>query len=177
MALAMPAFERRLRAIPGCEVLAGRFDRGRYATDASSYQVMPQAVVVPRTMEAAAEAILACREEGLSVTVRGGGTSQAGQTINGGVIVDVSKYLNRLLRLDVENRRALVEPGLVLDELNRRLKPHRLWCAVDVSTSSRATIGGMTANNSCGAIPRRCCLSNLRTTRRVIASASRALRK
>jgi FAD/FMN-containing dehydrogenase/Fe-S oxidoreductase len=150
MALAMPSFERRLRGIPGCEVLTSRFDRGRYATDASSYQVMPQAVVVPRSIDAASEAILACREEGLSVTARGGGTSQAGQTVNSGVIVDVSKHLNRLLHLDIENRRAVVEPGLVLDDLNRKLKVHGLWCPVDVSTASRATIGGMAANNSCG---------------------------
>lgn len=150
MALAMPSFERRLRGIPGCEVLTKLFDRGRYATDASSYQVIPQAVAIPKSMDAAAETILACREEGISVTARGGGTSQAGQTINSGVIIDVSKHLNRILHLDVENRRAIVEPGLVLDELNRLLQPHGLWFPVDVSTASRATIGGMAANNSCG---------------------------
>lgn len=150
MALAVPSFERRLRAISGCEVLTSRFDRGRYATDASSYQVMPQAVVVPATMDAAAEAILACREEGFSVTARGGGTSQGGQTVNSGVIIDVSKNLNRILHLDVENRRAIVEPGVVLDDLNRHLQPYGLWFPVDVSTASRATIGGMAANNSCG---------------------------
>src|SRR5258706_13557557 len=107
-------------------------------------------VVVPATMDAAAETILACREEGLSVTARGGGTSQAGQTINSGVIIDVSKNLNRILHLDIEGRRAIVEPGVVLDDLNRRLKPYGLWYPVDVSTASRATIGGMAANNSCG---------------------------
>ncbi len=150
MALAMPTFERRLQSIPECEVLTSRFDRGRYATDASSYQVMPQAVAVPRSMGAAAEAILACREEGISVTPRGGGTSQAGQTVNSGLVIDVSKHLNRILHLDAGGRRAIVEPGLVLDELNRQLKPHGLWFPVDVSTASRATIGGMAANNSCG---------------------------
>ena len=150
MALKMPPFERRLRRIADCEVLTGRFDRGRYATDASSYQVMPQAVAVPRSMEAAAAAIAACREEGISVTARGGGTSQSGQTVNSGLILDVSKHLNRILELDVENRRAVVEPGVILDDLNRQLKPHGLWFPVDVSTASRATIGGMTANNSCG---------------------------
>jgi FAD/FMN-containing dehydrogenase/Fe-S oxidoreductase len=150
MALAMPAFERRLRRVPDCDIMTGLFDRGRYATDASSYQVMPQAVAVPASMEAASEVILACREEGMSVTPRGGGTSQAGQTVNSGVIIDVSKHLNRILHLDIENRRAVVEPGLVLDDLNRQLKPHGLWFPVDVSTASRATIGGMAANNSCG---------------------------
>src|SRR5271165_793739 len=118
MALAMPTFERRLHAIPECEVLTSRFNRGRYATDASSYQVMPQAVAVPRSMDAAAEAIAACREEGVSVTARGGGTSQAGQTVNSGLIVDVSKHLNRILNLNIESRRAVVEPGIVLDDLN-----------------------------------------------------------
>jgi FAD/FMN-containing dehydrogenase/Fe-S oxidoreductase len=146
----MPPFERRLRGIPDCEILTGRFDRGRYATDASCYQVMPQAVAVPRSMDAAAEAIAACREEGVSVTARGGGTSQAGQTVNSGLIVDVSKHLNRILNLNIESRRAVVEPGIVLDDLNRQLKPHGLWFPVDVSTASRATIGGMAANNSCG---------------------------
>ncbi len=150
MALAMPSFESRLRSIPGCGILTSRFDRGRYATDASSYQVMPQAVTVPRSMEAASEIILACREEGLSVTPRGGGTSQAGQTVNSGVIIDVSKHLNRILHLDAGGRRAIVEPGIVLDDLNRQLKAHGLWFPVDVSTASRATVGGMTANNSCG---------------------------
>ena len=82
--------------------------------------------------------------------MRGGGTSQSGQTVNSGLILDTSKRLNRLLHLDVEARRAVVEPGIVLDELNRRLKPHGLWFPVDVSTASRATIGGMAANNSCG---------------------------
>ncbi len=150
MALTMPSFERRLRAIPGCDVLTSRFDRGRYATDASYYQVMPQAVAVPHSMEAAGEVMLASREEGLSVTVRGGGTSQAGQTVNAGVIIDVSKHLNRILDLDTESGRATVEPGIVLDDLNRQLKARGLWLPVDVSTASRATVGGMAANNSCG---------------------------
>ncbi len=150
MALAMPALERRLRSIPGCEIITSLPGRGRYATDASSYQVLPQAVAIPASMDAASEAILACREEGISVTPRGGGTSQAGQTVNSGVIVDVSKHLNRILHLDLENRRAIVEPGLVLDDLNRQLRRHGLWFPVDVSTASRATIGGMAANNSCG---------------------------
>ena len=90
------------------------------------------------------------REEGIAVTPRGAGTSQSGQAINSGLVIDGSKYLNRLLSLDVAARRCVVEPGLVLDELNRLLKPHGLWFPVDVSTASRATIGGMAGNNSCG---------------------------
>ncbi len=150
MALAMPSLERRLRSVKGCGLLTSRFDRGRHATDASSYQIMPQAVTVPHSMDAVAGILEACRKEQVGFTARGAGTSQAGQTVNSGVIVDVSKHLNRVLRLDVENRRALVEPGIVLDALNATLKPHGLWFPVDVSTASRATVGGMTANNSCG---------------------------
>ncbi len=111
---------------------------------------MPLGVVTPRTIEEAERAIAICRAEGVPVTPRGGGSSQAGQTVNHSVIVDCSKHLNRVLDLDVAGRRCRVEPGIVLDDLNRALKPHGLWFPVDVSTASRATIGGMTANNSCG---------------------------
>ena len=146
----MPGLERRLRAEVSGGVDFSRFARGRYATDASHYQVMPIGVVVPRTIEEAERAIEICRAEGVPVTPRGGGSSQAGQTVNHSVIVDCSKHLNRILELDVAGRRARVEPGIVLDDLNRQLKAHGLWFPVDVSTASRATIGGMTANNSCG---------------------------
>lgn len=147
---AHPGLERRLKAhVPG-DVLFDSFARGRYATDASHYQMMPAGVVVPRNMDGAVTALSLAREEGLAVTARGGGTSQCGQTVNSGLIIDGSKYLNRILSLDVENRTVTVEPGIVLDDLNRQLKPHGLWFPVDVSTASRATIGGMTANNSCG---------------------------
>jgi FAD/FMN-containing dehydrogenase/Fe-S oxidoreductase len=145
-----PGLERRLqRAVDG-DILFDRFSRGRYATDASSYQVMPAGVVAPRTSEGALTALALAREERVPVTFRGGGTSQCGQTINEGLIVDTSKYLNRILSLDVAVRRCTVEPGIVLDDLNRQLLPHGLWFPVDVSTASRATIGGMAGNNSCG---------------------------
>ena len=98
----------------------------------------------------AEQAIALAREEGVSVTARGGGTSQCGQTINSTLIVDCSKYLDHVIELDVAGRRCVVEPGIVLDELNRKLRPHGLWFPVDISTSSRATIGGMVGNNSCG---------------------------
>jgi FAD/FMN-containing dehydrogenase/Fe-S oxidoreductase len=146
----LPGLERRLRAeVPG-GVDFTRFSRGRYATDASHYQIMPLGVVVPRTIEEAERAIAVCRAEGVPVTPRGGGSSQSGQTVNHSVIVDCSKHLNAVLDLDVASRRARVQPGIVLDDLNRQLKTHGLWFPVDVSTASRATIGGMTANNSCG---------------------------
>jgi FAD/FMN-containing dehydrogenase/Fe-S oxidoreductase len=126
------------------------FSRGRYATDASIYQIMPRAVVVPETAEDVRNVIAIAAEEGATVLPRGGGTSQCGQTVNDSIVIDTTKHLNRLLELDVENRTCLVEPGIVLDELNRQLKPHGLWFPVDVSTASRATIGGMAGNNSCG---------------------------
>ncbi len=145
-----PGLERRLRAEVEGDVIFDRFSRGRYATDASHYQMMPLGVVVPRTKEAALRAIALAREEHVPVTARGGGTSQCGQTINTGLIIDGSKYLRRILSIDMEKRSCVVEPGIVLDDLNRQLRPQGLWFPVDVSTASRATIGGMTGNNSCG---------------------------
>jgi FAD/FMN-containing dehydrogenase/Fe-S oxidoreductase len=137
------------REITG-EVLFDRFSRGRYATDASFYQIVPAGVVVPKTMDEALRALAIARDGGRIVTPRGGGTSQCGQTVNDGIVIDLSKYLNRIVSLDVENRTCVVEPGIVLDDLNRQLKIHGLWFPVDVSTASRATIGGMAGNNSCG---------------------------
>ena len=126
------------------------FARGRYATDASIYQMMPHGVVVPESLEDVEATLAFARAEGMAILPRGGGTSQCGQTVNHALVIDTSRHLNRILDLDVAARRCLVEPGIVLDELNRQLKPHGLWFPVDVSTSSRATIGGMAGNNSCG---------------------------
>jgi FAD/FMN-containing dehydrogenase/Fe-S oxidoreductase len=149
--VARRSLENRLsRAVSG-DVLFDIFSRGRYATDASIYQILPAGVVVPRSFADVEAALSIAREEGLPITMRGGGTSQCGQTVNSGLVIDTSKYLSRILELDVEGRRAVVEPGIVLDDLNRQLRPHGLWFPVDVSTASRATIGGMAANNSCGA--------------------------
>ncbi len=140
---------RLSREIKG-DVLFDLFSTGRYATDASFYQIKPLGVVVPRTMDDALRAMAIARDDGRIVTPRGGGTSQCGQTVNDGIVVDVSKYLNKLISLDIEKRTCVVEPGIVLDDLNRQLKKHGLWFPVDVSTASRATIGGMAGNNSCG---------------------------
>ncbi|MBR0814982.1 FAD-binding protein [Bradyrhizobium diazoefficiens] len=140
---------RLAREITG-DVLFDPFSRGRYATDASFYQIVPSGVVVPKTMDEALLALAIARDEGYKVTPRGGGTSQCGQTVNDGLVVDLSKHLNRILSLDVEGRTCVVEPGIVLDDLNRQLRKHGLWFPVDVSTASRATIGGMAGNNSCG---------------------------
>ncbi|WFU83831.1 FAD-linked oxidase C-terminal domain-containing protein [Bradyrhizobium sp. CIAT3101] len=144
------SLERRLRADMTGDVLFDGFSRGRYATDASFYQIVPSGVVVPKTMDEALRALAIARDEGVKVTPRGGGTSQCGQTVNDGLVVDLSKHLNRILSLDVAGRTCVVEPGIVLDDLNRQLKKHGLWFPVDVSTASRATIGGMAGNNSCG---------------------------
>ncbi|NVN87201.1 MAG: FAD-binding protein [Rhodopseudomonas sp.] len=144
------ALAARLSRETSGDVLFDSFSRGRYATDASFYQIVPAGIVVPRSIDEALRALAICREAGRIVTPRGGGTSQCGQTINHGIVIDFSKHCNKLLSLDVENRTCVVEPGIVLDDLNRQLKKHGLWFPVDVSTASRATIGGMAGNNSCG---------------------------
>ncbi|MCF3934745.1 FAD-binding protein [Acuticoccus sp. M5D2P5] len=149
--LLRPGLARRLERELQGSAHVDPFTRGRYATDASIYQVMPTAVVLPKTMDDVALTLDIAREEGVPLTARGGGSSQCGQTVNSGLIVDFSRHLNKIISLDIEGRRAVVEPGIVLDELNRALKPHGLWYPIDVSTASRATIGGMAANNSCGA--------------------------
>jgi FAD/FMN-containing dehydrogenase/Fe-S oxidoreductase len=150
---ARPASHRlaaRLKAALEGEVLFDAFSRGRYSTDASHYQIEPLGVVVPKTAADVHAAMAIAREEGVPILPRGGATSQSGQTVGRALVLDFSKYLNRIVSTDAEARTCLVEPGIVLDELNRKLKPTGLWFPVDVSTSSRATIGGMTGNNSCG---------------------------
>jgi len=141
---------RRLSRETRGEVLFDVASRGRYATDASIYQQMPIGVFVPTTPEDVATAIGIARELGAPILPRGGGTSQCGQTTGAALVVDCSKHLRRVLAVDAEARTAVVEPGLVLDHLNARLKPHGLWYPVDVSTSAQATLGGMAGNNSCG---------------------------
>jgi FAD/FMN-containing dehydrogenase/Fe-S oxidoreductase len=141
---------RRLRSETQAEVLFDAASRGRYATDASIYQIMPVGVLVPRTDRDVALAIDIARDLKVPVLARGAGTSQCGQTTGAALVIDHSKYLRRLLDVDAGARTATVEPGLVLDELNARLKPRGLWFPVDVSTGAQATLGGMAGNNSCG---------------------------
>lgn len=141
--------QRLNRELEG-DVLFDRFSRGRYATDASIYQMEPMGVIVPRTARDVSRAMAIAADEGIPITARGGGTSQCGQTVNHSLVMDLSKHLNKLVSVDASAGIAEVEPGIVLDDLNRALKPHGLWFPVDVSTSSRATIGGMAGNNSCG---------------------------
>jgi len=144
------ALAERLRRETRGEVLFDRFSRGRYSTDASIYQIEPVGVVVPRTDEDVQAALQIAREVGVPVLARGGGTSQSGQTVGRALVIDYSKYLNRIVELDAGEGTCIVEPGIVLSELNRQLKGTGLWFPVDVSTASRATLGGMTGNNSCG---------------------------
>ncbi len=145
-----PGLEARLRREIRGEVMFDAFSRGRYSTDASIYQIEPLGVVVPRGREDAAVAIAIAREEGVPVLPRGAGTSQCGQTVARALVLDCSRHMDQVISVDVEARRARVEPGVVLDRLNRSLRQHKLFFPVDPSTASRATLGGMTANNSCG---------------------------
>ena len=145
------ALAHRLRGEIEGEVLFDAFSRGRYSTDASIYQIEPIGVVVPRHQQDILRAIQIAADEGIPVLARGGGTSQIGQTVGTALVIDNSKYFNRIGEFDPESRSIWVEPGLVLDQLNRWLKPQGLFYPVDVSTGNRATLGGMAGNNSCGA--------------------------
>jgi FAD/FMN-containing dehydrogenase/Fe-S oxidoreductase len=144
-----PLARRLAKEVDG-EVLFDAASRGRYATDASIYQVMPVGVVVPRSAEAAIAAMQIAVEEGVAILPRGAGTSQCGQSVGAALVIDDSKHLTRVLEIDAEGRRAVVEPGVVLDTLNAQLRTLGLWYPVDVSTSAQATLGGMAGNNSCG---------------------------
>jgi FAD/FMN-containing dehydrogenase/Fe-S oxidoreductase len=148
----MRAFHDALtRAISTHDVRYDRLSRALYATDASVYQIVPLMVAFPASADDVAAAARVCAQFKVPITARGGGTSQAGQSIGPGVILDCSRHLDRVLEINLDERWARVEPGCVLDDLNLALKSHRLQFAPDVSTSNRATIGGMIANNSSGA--------------------------
>ena len=144
------ALARRLRRETEGEVLFDAASRGRYATDASIYQIMPAGVLVPRTERDIEAAIAIARELKVPVLPRGAGTSQCGQTTGAALVIDHTKHFCRVVDIDTEARTAVVQPGLVLDHLNAQLKRHGLWFPVDVSTSAQATLGGMAGNNSCG---------------------------
>jgi FAD/FMN-containing dehydrogenase/Fe-S oxidoreductase len=141
--------KRLAREIEG-EVLFDAASRGRYATDASIYQIDPIGVVLPRTEQDARIAMEIAMEEGIPILPRGAGSSQCGQAVGAALVIDNSKYLNRVVSVDRERATAVVEPGVVLDALNAQLRPQGLWFPVDVSTSAQATLGGMAGNNSCG---------------------------
>ena len=144
------ALERDLVATVDGEV---RFDigsRALYATDGSNYRQVPIGVVIPRTVDAVIAAVAACRRHGAPILSRGGGTSLCGQCCNVAVVLDFSKYLNRIVELDPQRKAAYVEPGCVLDTLRDAAEKHHLTFAPDPSTHSHNTLGGMIGNNSCG---------------------------
>jgi len=137
------------RAVAGA-VLFDVASRGRYATDASIYQVDPIGVLIPTSDDDVRAALDVCRDSKTPVLPRGAGSSQCGQTVGSALVIDHSKHLNRVLEFDADAQTVTVEPGVVLDQLNAWLKPHGVWFPVDVSTSAQATLGGMAGNNSCG---------------------------
>jgi FAD/FMN-containing dehydrogenase/Fe-S oxidoreductase len=145
------ALERALRERVDGEVRFDAGSRAAYSTDASNFRQTPIGVVVPRTPEAAAEALAVARDHGAPVLSRGGGTSLAGQCTNTAVVIDWSKYCDRLESVDPDARTCVVQPGIVLDELNRRLTPTGLRFGPEPATHANCTIGGMIGNNSCGA--------------------------
>ena len=137
------------------DTLAGevRFDlysKALYSTDASLYQIQPIGVVIPRDSQDVIKTVQIASEHNVPILPRGGGTSLAGQSVGEAIVLDMSKYMNELLEVDVSERWARVQPGIVLDELNHKLKPHGLMYAPDVATSSRANVGGTIGNNSAG---------------------------
>lgn len=132
------------------KTLFDEFSRGRYSTDASVYQIKPIGVVLPKDTNDVLNVMEYSQKNSIPLLARGGGSSQCGQTVGESLVLDYSRHQNKILDLNVEEKSVWVEPGVVLDHLNAYLKPYGLWFPVDVSTSSRATIGGMSANNSCG---------------------------
>ena len=131
-----------------------RFDdtsRRLYSTDASHYQIQPLGVVLPKTIDDLTVTVQIASDLNVPITARGGGTSLSGQSIGYGIVIDCSKYLNAIGEVDVTNRRVRVQPGVVLDHLNRELARYGLMFGPDVATASRATLGGMIGNNSAGA--------------------------
>ena len=132
------------------KTLFDEFSRGRYSTDASVYQIKPIGVVLPKDTNDVLNVMEYSQKNSIPLLARGGGSSQCGQTVGESLVLDYSRHQNKILDLNVDEKSVWVEPGVVLDHLNAYLKPYGLWFPVDVSTSSRATIGGMSANNSCG---------------------------
>ena len=170
------ALARRLKQELQGDVLFDDFNRGRYSTDASIYQLKPIGVVVPASDLDVEIAVQIAVEEGVSVLPRGAGTSQNGQAIGEALLIDSTRYLNQVVEFDQAERTVCVQPGMVLDQLNRYLKPHGLFYPVDVSTANRATLGGMTGNNSCGARSIRYgnMVHNVRSVEALLADGTRA---
>src|SRR4029078_3621363 len=144
------AQERKIKQT-GCDVRFDNLTRPLYSTDASNYQIHPVGAAFPKTAEQASLVIRATADAGLSITPRGAGTSLVGNAIGDGLIVDFSRHNRQITDFDLEKRSVRVGAGVVLDQLNDFLKPNGFCFGPDVATSSRATLGGMIANNSSGA--------------------------
>lgn len=144
------ALADELRRTIGGEVRFDNGSRALYATDASNYRQVPIGVVIPKSIDDVIATVAACKRHGAPVVSRGGGTSLAGQCCNVAVVIDMSKYLNRILELNPEQKYARVQPGCVLDDLRDAAEQHHLTFAPDPSTHSHNTLGGMIGNNSCG---------------------------
>src|SRR5437899_2276740 len=147
----LAGLEKALNSSVRGEVRFDRLSRALYSTDASVYQIVPLGVVIPKSEEDIIAVVKICGQFRVPITVRGGGTSQAGQAIGPGLQIDCSKYFNSILDINPDERWARVQPGCVLDDLNAEAKRSGLHFPHDISTSNRATLGGMIANNSSGA--------------------------
>ena len=142
--------EQQLTDTLAGEVRFDQYSKALYSTDASLYQIQPIGVVIPKNKQDVIKTVQIASEQKIPILPRGGGTSLAGQSVGAAIVLDMSKYMNQLLEVNVNEHWARVEPGIVLDELNHKLKPHGLMYAPDVATSSRANVGGTIGNNSAG---------------------------
>ncbi|RLU81780.1 FAD-binding oxidoreductase [Streptomyces griseocarneus] len=171
-----PDLAERLRRDLGGEVRFDSYTRHLYARDASMYAITPLGVAFPRDADDVQAAVAAAAEHGVSVLPRGAGTSLAGQTVGPGLVLDLSRHMDRVVALDPEARTAVVEPGVVQDQLNRAAAAHGLMFGPDTSTSDRATIGGMIGNNSAGSGSLRygMTIDHVRALDAVLSDATRA---
>src|SRR3954471_15168244 len=144
------SLERELRSVVRGEVRFGDGDRGMYASDAGNYRMVPIGVVLPRDADDVTHVLAVCRRHGAPIVARGGGTGIPGQTVNVAVLLDFSRYMNRLVEMSPDAKYARVQPGIVLDELRSAAGTHGLTFGPDPATHSRNTLGGMIGNNSCG---------------------------
>lgn len=147
---AMEPFLEELRDRLGDIVDNSSLTRGIYSTDASNYRIVPEVVVLPRSKDEVITAVSIARTHRVPVTVRGGGTSCAGNAVGPGMIIDFSRHLNRILSIDSDSSTAVVEPGVVLSALQLAAQPHGMRFGPDPSTATRCTLGGMIGNNACG---------------------------
>ena len=169
--------EGALRDALAGEVRFDTYTRHIYSTDASLYAIEPLGVAYPRDVSDVIAAVEVATQFGVPVLPRGAGTSLAGQTVGRAVILDMSRYMNRLLQLDADGMTARVQPGVIQDDLNKSAAAHRLMFAPDTSTSNRATLGGMIGNNSCGSRSARygMTIDHVRSLDVVLSDGSRAL--